>query len=203
MTHSNYNKKDRFYHKAKAEGFLARSAYKLQEMQQRFKVIKRGDKVLDLGCAPGAWSQVALPLVGREGKIVGIDLEAIDLSKFTPQLRFIHGDAFKLTPEQLPEAPFDCVLSDMAPKTSGIKVRDQAASVELCMKAIELADSTLRYGGTIILKMLEGEDSKDVTKALQKRFELVKHHRPESTRAQSSEVFVLGFKFKGAPQIQP
>lgn len=200
MTHSNYNKKDHFYHKAKAEGFLARSAYKLQEMQKRFKIIKRGDKILDLGCAPGAWSQVALPLVGREGKIVGIDLEAIDLSKFTPQLRFIHGDAFKLTPEALPEAPFDCVLSDMAPKTSGIKVRDQAASVELCMKAIELADSVLRPGGTIILKMLEGEDSQDVTKAVQARFEVTKLHRPESTRTQSSEIFVIGTKFRKIPR---
>lgn len=199
MAHSNYNKKDHFYHKAKAEGFLARSAYKLEEMQKRFRLLKRGDKVLDLGCAPGAWTQIALPIIGREGKLLGVDLEAIDLSRKefqVPQLRFIHGDAFALKPEDVPEAPFDCVLSDMAPKTSGIKVRDQARSVELCLQAIELADKMLKPGGNIVLKMLEGEDSQQVTKAVQARYQQIKHHRPESTRTQSSEVFLIGFKKK-------
>jgi 23S rRNA (uridine2552-2'-O)-methyltransferase len=197
MAHTNYNKKDRFYHKAKAEGFVARSAYKLQEMQKRFRLIKQGDKILDLGCAPGAWIQVALPLVGRAGKIVGIDLEALDKEEpvfQSPNLRFIHGNAFAMKPEEVEEAPFDCVLSDMAPKTSGIKVRDQALSVELCLQAIELSDAMLKRGGNIVVKMLEGEDSHQVAKAIQQRFEQTKHHRPESTRQQSSEVFVIGFK---------
>lgn len=199
MAHKNYNKKDHYYHKAKSEGFVARSAYKLQEMQKRFKILKRGDKVLDLGCAPGAWVQITLPIVGREGKVFGIDLEAIDMSKSefkNPSFRFVQGDTFVLKTEEVPEAPFDCVLSDMAPKTSGIKVRDQAASVELCLRAVELADQMLKPGGNIVLKMLEGEDSQQVTKAVQARFEQIKHHRPESTRTQSSELFLLGFRKK-------
>src|SRR5690349_13517344 len=109
---SRYNKKDFFHRKAKEEGFLARSAYKLQEIQKKFRLLRNGSKVLDLGCAPGAWVQVALPIVGPQGQVVGVDLEKVELSH--PRFRFIHDDAFTLRPEDLPEALFDVVLSDMA-----------------------------------------------------------------------------------------
>jgi 23S rRNA (uridine2552-2'-O)-methyltransferase len=186
---SGYNKKDFYHRKAKEEGFLARSAYKLQEIQKKFKLLKNGSAALDLGCAPGAWTQVALPLVGDKGFVVGIDLEAVTLTH--PRFRFIHGDAFKLKPEDLPEGPFDSVLSDMAPKTSGVKIRDQARSAELCLHALEVAKLHLKPGGSLVVKLFEGEDSVHVQKEIKAAFRELKLFRPDSTRTASVEIYLV------------
>jgi 23S rRNA (uridine2552-2'-O)-methyltransferase len=187
-----YNKKDHFHRKAKEEGFLARSAYKLQEIQKKFKLLRNGSKVLDLGCAPGAWVQVALPLVGNNGFVVGVDLEKIEEKTLSnPKFRFIHGDAFNLKPEHVPEAPFDAILSDMAPKTSGVKVRDQALSAELCLHALEVAKRHLRPGGSLVVKLFEGEDAEKVRKEIGAHFQQLKLFRPESTRAESKEIYLV------------
>jgi len=189
---SSYNKKDFYHQKAKEEGFLARSAYKLQEINKKFRLIKGGSKVLDLGCAPGAWVQVALPIVGPKGLVVGVDLEFIDPKDLSaPNFRFIHGDAFKLKPEDLPEGPFDAVLSDMAPKTSGIKVRDQALSAALCLHALETAKLHLRNGGSLVVKLFEGGDAEKVAKEIAVHFESFKHFRPDSTRSASKEIYLI------------
>lgn len=184
-----YNKKDHFHRKAKEEGFLARSAYKLQEIHKKFRIVHIGSKVLDLGCAPGAWVQVALPLVGPKGFVVGVDLEKVLLTD--PRFRFIHGDAFQLKPEDLPEGPFDVVLSDMAPKTSGVKVRDQALSAELCLHALAVARMHLKPRGSLVVKLFEGEDAEKVRKEIAKDFEALKLFRPESTRAASKEIYLV------------
>jgi 23S rRNA (uridine2552-2'-O)-methyltransferase len=184
-----YKKKDHYHRKAKEEGFLARSAYKLQEIQKKFRLLRSGAKVLDLGCAPGAWTQVALPLVGTQGLVVGVDLEAVELSH--PRFRFIQGDAFRLKPEDLPEAPFDCVLSDMAPKTSGVKVRDQALSAELCLHALEVARRHLKPGGSLVVKLFEGEDAGRVRQEISEAFTSLKLFRPESTRQASVEIYLI------------
>ena len=190
-----YNKKDHFHRKAKEEGFLARSAYKLQELQKKFRLIQAGSRVLDLGCAPGAWVQVALPMVGQHGRIVGVDLEKIEKSTLNdPRFRFIHGDAFNLKPEDVPESPFDVVLSDMAPKTSGIKVRDQALSADLCLHALAVARQHLRPGGSLVVKLFEGEDADRVRKEISTHFEQLKLFRPESTRSASAEIYLVGLK---------
>lgn len=186
---SGYNKKDHYYHKAKEEGYLARSAYKLQEIQKKFRPLRRGSKVLDLGCAPGAWSQVVIEIIGMEGKLVGLDLEAVELS--APNARFLKKDVFTSKPEEFPEAPFDCILSDMAPKTTGIKVRDQALSVELCLKTIELSATMLKPGGNLVMKLFEGEDAKRVTEEIRKNFTALKMFRPQSTRQASFEVYLV------------
>lgn len=183
-----YQKKDFYHRKAKKEGFLARSAYKLQELQKKFHLIKNGSKVLDLGCAPGAWTQVALPLVGS-GCVIGVDLEAVTLEH--EKFRFLHRDAFTLQPEDLPEAPFDLVLSDMAPKTSGVKVRDQALSAELCLHALEVSKRLLRPGGALVVKLFEGEDAQNVKNEIQKNFSSLKLFRPQSTRQASFEVYLV------------
>lgn len=185
-----YNKKDFYHQKAKKEGFLARSAYKLQEIQEKFRVLKSSAKVLDLGCAPGAWAQVALPLVGRSGFVVGVDLEAVTLEH--PKFRFLQRDAFALGSADLPEAPFDVVLSDMAPKTSGVRIRDHALSVELCLRALDVARKLLRPGGTLVVKLFEGEDLKMLTSEFEKSFAAVKMFRPQSTRQASFEVYIIG-----------
>jgi 23S rRNA (uridine2552-2'-O)-methyltransferase len=186
---SGYNKKDHFYHKAKKDGYLARSAYKLQEMHKKFQLLKRGSKVLDLGCAPGAWSQVTLELIGKEGFLVGLDLEEVSLK--APNARFLKIDAFSVTPEKIPEAPFDCILSDMAPKTSGIRIRDQALSQELCMKAIHLSDTMLKPGGKLVMKLFEGGDVKELEAEIRARFQDLKKFRPESTRQASFEIYFV------------
>lgn len=184
-----YNKKDHYYHRAKKEGYLARSAYKLQEIQKKFHVLKRGQKVLDLGCAPGAWAQVALEEIGKEGLLLGVDLEEVALS--APNARFLQADAFLLKPEDLAERPYDCILSDMAPKTSGIKVRDQARSAELCLKALDVAENFLKPGGHLVMKLFEGEDANMVEKAIGAKFQQLKRFRPQSTRQASFEVYLI------------
>jgi 23S rRNA (uridine2552-2'-O)-methyltransferase len=187
-----YNKKDHYHRKAKEEGFLARSAYKLQELHKKFKLLHNGSKVLDLGCAPGAWVQVALPLVGEKGCVVGVDLEKIEPATLShTRFRFIHGDAFKLQPADLPEAPFDVVLSDMAPKTSGIKVRDQALSADLCLHALAVAKQTLRTGGSLVVKLFEGEDADRVRREIGANFKELRLFRPDSTRVASSEIYLI------------
>lgn len=184
-----YEKKDFYHRKAKEEGFLARSAYKLQEIQKKFKLIKPGARVLDLGCAPGAWVQVALPMVGPKGLVVGVDLEKVELKH--DQFRFIHGDAFKLELEHLPESPFDVVLSDMAPKTSGIKIRDQARSAELCMHALAVAEKLLKPNGNLVVKLFEGGDAQEVRNAIGKKFQSMKPFKPDSTREASVEMYLV------------
>lgn len=191
---SGYNKKDYYHQKAKKEGFLARSAYKLQEIQTKFHLIKKGSKVLDLGCAPGAWTQVALPLVGNSGIIVGVDIEAVELKH--PQFRFMHRDAFTLQPEDLPESPFDVVLSDMAPKTSGVKIRDQARSAELCLHALEVTKRLGKPGCSLVMKLFEGEDANHVRKEIEKSFKTLKMFRPQSTRSASVEVYLVATEKK-------
>ena len=111
-----FNPKDRFFHKAKAEGFLARSAYKLDEIQKKFRVLAPGDQVLDLGAAPGAWSQVACKVVGEKGRVVGLDLKPVEFK--APNAIFYVMDVFAFNPEILSAKPVDCLLSDMAPNTT-------------------------------------------------------------------------------------
>lgn len=185
-----YQKKDFYHQKAKKEGFVARSAYKLQEIQAKFRIIRNGAKVLDLGCSPGAWVQVALPLVGANGVVVGVDLEAMGMK--SPRFRFMHRDAFTLEASDLPEAPFDVILSDMAPKTSGVKIRDHALSVELCLHALEVARKFLKPGGSVVLKLFEGEDLAKVKAAMEAGYQSVKMFRPQSTRQASFEVYLIG-----------
>ena len=191
---SGYNKKDHYYHLAKKEGYLARSAYKLQEMQKKFRLYKRGSKVLDLGCAPGAWSQVALETIGKEGQLVGLDLEAVELK--APNARFLQMDAFNIEPGTLPEAPFDCVLSDMAPKTSGVRIRDQARSHDLSLKAIQVCDTMLAPGGSLVIKIFEGGDIKEIEMEIKKKFSDLKKFRPQSTRQASFEVYFIALNKK-------
>jgi 23S rRNA (uridine2552-2'-O)-methyltransferase len=184
-----YQKKDHYHQKAKEEGYLARSAYKLQEIQKKFRLLTKNAKVLDLGCAPGAWLQVALEHIGSGGLIVGIDLEKV--VSWDSRLRIIHGDALSLTKTDLPEQPFDLVLSDMAPKTSGVKIRDEAQSLELCRMAHQFSEKVLKPKGSLVVKLFEGGDSQLFIKELRVEFSEVSLFRPESTRSASKEIYVV------------
>ena len=189
-----FNPQDHFFKKAKKEGFLARSAYKLDEIQKKYRVIKSGDKVLDLGCAPGAWLQVALQVVGPKGFVEGIDLKEVTLK--APNGHFFVQDVFDLKDEELQGLPYDVLMSDMAPNTSGNKFSDQAKSEELCLKVLELSDKWLRPGGNMVMKFFMGGGSKALELEVKKRFQEFNQLRPEATRSESKEIFIIGRKKK-------
>ncbi|MEN9722176.1 MAG: cell division protein FtsJ [Pseudomonadota bacterium] len=199
-----YNPKDYYFHKAKAENYAARSAFKLEEMDQRFKVLRPGQQVLDLGAAPGSWSQYAARKVGPRGKVLGLDLQKITIK--LPNATFIQADMRDLNladamREHGFEPPFDLVMSDMAPKTTGIRVTDQARSLELCQLALEAAQRFLKTNGTFIAKLFHSEDFEAFRATLKQNFEKVEVLRPKSTRKESKEVFLVGIGFRGKPSF--
>lgn len=189
-----FNPKDHYFHKAKEEGYLARSAFKLKEIQQKFKVLKKGNFVLDLGCAPGSWSQVVMELNQNTGFLLGVDLASVNLSG--SNAKFLQHDIFTLEDEKFEGAPYDCILSDMAPKTTGIAFTDQARSEELCLKVLELSNKFLKKGGNVVMKLFEGGGAPQIAKEIKNRFEKLERLKPDSTRSISKEIFLVGLKKK-------
>lgn len=188
---------DHYSQKARKEGFPARSVYKLEEIDQKYKLFKAGQKVLDLGCAPGSWTLYAAGKVGLKGRVIGIDLEP-PISAFPPQVIILRGDLLENPVELVAEAgPFDLVLSDMAPKTMGRREVDQARSLDLCRMAWTWAESFLSVGGHFLFKLFQSQDGDDFIRTLQPRFSRIIRLKPKATRSQSLEVFVLGLKYKG------
>ena len=189
-----YERKDTFYKKAKQEGYRSRSAYKLIELNKEFRFLKLGDRVVDLGSWPGGWVQVAASVVGKTGRVIGIDLVIIEPISLT-QVTLLQGDA---TDPALQEkillalgSPADVVLSDMAPKLSGIRERDDARAMELCRTALACAQVFLRPGGVLVLKVFMGAEYQAILSELRAAFTAVKIARPEATRKGSAETYVL------------
>jgi len=202
---------DRFHQKAKKEGFLARAVYKLQELDDQFKLFAPqrrdnhsnrasgagpGQRVLDLGCAPGSWLQYARGRVGERGVLVGLDRGP--LRGDVAGARIVVGDVLTIDPKELlGELPaFDVVLSDMAPDTSGIRSLDQARSEALFERALEIATIVLAPGGNFVGKLFQGPDFKKLTDAVRARFETAKTAKPASSRQISIEQYVIGKGFK-------
>ena len=180
---------DAFQRKARREGYRARSAYKLMDIQKRSKIFKKGSIVLDLGAAPGGWSQVAVEFMEEEGKLVGVDLQHILPLKGAT---FIQGDLRdKDIREELqkliPKA--DVVISDMSPNLSGTYSIDQARSVELSSLALEIAAE--RNAQSFVVKVFEGSDFQEFRKAVKAEFGSVRTLSPEASRKQSSEVYLI------------
>lgn len=188
---------DKWAKLAKEKGYPARSVFKLKEIQERFKIIKPGYKILDLGASPGSWSQFACEIIGPQGKVIGVDLEPV---KFKSSLfTFIQKDVFELKPEDLEAFDvdnFDLILSDMAPKTTGIDFTDHLRSVELVLRALEIAKWWLKKGGDMVVKIFDGSELKKVCKEFEKFFENVKIFRPKATRKGSKELFIIALKKK-------
>lgn len=182
---------------AKEKGYPARSVFKLKEIQEKFKIIKPGFIVLDLGASPGSWSQFSCEIVGPEGKVIGIDLEPV---KFRSKLfTFLQKDVFELTKkdfEDLGISEFDVILSDMAPKTTGIEETDHLRSVALVLKALELCKELLKKGGAGVIKIFDGPELPKVRKEFEKIFRSVKIFRPKATRKGSKELFIIGLNRK-------
>ncbi len=191
------HKKDHFYKEAKRTGHRSRASFKLMQINKRFKLFKKGNRVVDLGAAPGGWSQVAKELVGEKGTVVAVDLVRIEPIE---GVIFIQGDmTAKTTREKVLEEMdvADIVISDMSPKLSGNYSMDQARSAYLVEHALDFAIMVLRPGGNFVTKIFEGEDFPDLLKEIRDRFNNVKVFSPEASRKSSSEVYIVARGFKG------
>jgi 23S rRNA (uridine2552-2'-O)-methyltransferase len=195
-----YDPKDFYYRKAKQQGLRARSAFKIEEILRRHRLLRAGQAVLDLGAAPGGFLQILGETVGERGIAVGVDLEPIrNLGK--PWVKT--GVVDLLDPGALDRiralhpGRFDLVASDMAPKTIGVKITDEARSLELARMALRVATETLRRGGGFVSKVFMGGDFPAFRKELQPLFDQVLVARPQATRDSSYEVYVVGKGFRG------
>jgi 23S rRNA (uridine2552-2'-O)-methyltransferase len=196
-----YQPNDHHARRAKAEGFLARSVYKLEEIDRKHRLIRPGDRIVDLGASPGSWSQYASEHIGAKGRVLGIDLTEIRLT--LANVTFVTQDIFTadwtaLFAQAGITPPVDVVLSDMAPKTTGVHVTDHARSVELCEAALMVAQKLLKPGGHFVCKMFDGEDFQQYRKQLQSSFTSASVLRPESTRSSSRELFFIAKGFKSS-----
>ena len=198
-------KKDKFTVRAKREGYRSRAAYKLKDISKKYNLIKKGDSVLDLGCAPGSWIQIISKIVGNRGYVLGIDISKIEEFKET-HIEFIQQDITKdeiidmikaIIKEKLKDKKFKVVTSDMAPSTRGIIHLDQELSLELSMRAFELAQIFLKKGGNFICKTFQSEEYEQFRKDVGKFFEFVKTQKPSASRKRSKEVFLVCLNFKG------
>jgi 23S rRNA (uridine2552-2'-O)-methyltransferase len=194
-----YNPKDHYFKKAKDEGFAARSVYKLQEIDAKYKLIKQGHVLADLGCAPGSWSQWISQKVGAQGKVIGWDITPINLTLKNAvfyQVNLLETDLPQfLASENLP-TQVNGLVSDMAPRTTGIRDVDQARSLELCEVAFQQAKKILKPNGYFICKFFQSGDFNKYRAELKTCFEKVEVVKPQSTRSQSFEVFLVGINFK-------
>lgn len=186
---------DPFFRKARAAGFAARSVFKLEEIDRRVRLLRAGDRVLDLGCTPGSWLQYAVQAVGPLGVVVGIDRNP--LPRKIPAARVLVGDIFTTTDDELlgDQKAFDVVLSDMAPDTTGVRSADQARSARLFAEALTRGIRLLAPGGAFVGKLFQGPDFEDIRRQMAARFADVKVIKPESSRAQSIEIFLVGKGF--------
>jgi 23S rRNA (uridine2552-2'-O)-methyltransferase len=193
-----YAFQDHYFHRAKKEHFLARAVYKLEEIQKRYKLLKPGNRVLDLGAAPGSWLQLTSVIVGARGLVVGIDIKNIDHS-FPDNVVLLQRDIYDpgFVEELAREyAPFDVVLSDMAPATTGIRVADSARSALLFEQAIEVVRMTLKPNGHFLAKIFQGTEFHQLLPEVKKAFTSVKVVKPAASRKQSKEVYILALGFK-------
>ena len=191
-------KREHFYKQAKQTGYRARSAFKLKQIQNKFNILNKGDTVIDLGAAPGGWSQVALEIVGETGTVVGIDLSLVNPIH---GITFLQGDMTEETSIQdlisiVGERKADVVLSDMSPDISGNYSVDQARSIFLCEQALTTAELVLKPGGNFICKVFEGEDLNALIQTINEKFRSVKRHTPKASRKTSSEIYIIAKSFK-------
>ena len=189
------DKKDEFYtRKAKEEGYPARSVYKLKEIDEKYKIFKKGDRVLDLGCAPGSWLKYISEKIGDSERIVGVDSVGLKIP-LARNMIFIQKSIFDLTVADIGSQKFQSVVSDLSPSTTGIKLTDEARSLEFCEKTLELAIEFLQPGGDFVCKIFEGELSNEFFKEVERNFKFVKRFRPKAVNKKSREIYVIGKEF--------
>lgn len=189
---------DPYFRQAKEEGYRARSAYKLLQIQEKFRVVRRGNTVVDLGAAPGSWSQVLVKLVGGQGRVIALDLQEIDpISGVTCLQGDMTDPEVQAQVIDIAGGHADVVVSDAAPSTTGIKLRDHVLSIELGRAAFAVAQQLLRPGGSLVIKVFEGEDLPALIRDVKQAFHPVKVHTPKATRNESWESFIVAQGYKG------
>jgi len=193
-------KRDYYYRKAKEEKYRSRAAYKLFQAVEKYHFIRNGDVVVDLGAAPGGWTQAARKIVGARGFVLGVDIKPIE--PFPERnIRTLIGDITEPnTAEQILEMlprKADAVISDVSPNISGIWELDHARQIDLAQKALEIALETLKPQGNFFVKVFQGDMLNDFISMVKRHFEDVKIIKPKASRAKSSEIFILGMRLKG------
>lgn len=198
-----YARADRFTVEAKKQGYPARSVFKLEEIDRRLRLLRPGMHVLDLGAAPGSWMLYAAQKIGRNGKLLAVDLSEITIP-IPDNTTFVQGDALSLENEALAMyGPYDLVLSDMAPSTTGNRLGDQTRSFELFMRALAVADKLLKPGGAFVGKIFMGEDFAVAKKDVKRIFDEERALKPEGTRTSSYELFLVGLGRKAVVPPPP
>lgn len=194
------NARDKYVKRARQEGARSRAIYKLEEIDRRDHLLRPGMTVVDLGAAPGGWSQYARNRVGDAGRVLALDILPMEPM---PGVEFIEGD-FTEQPVldsligRLGGKPVDLVISDMAPNMSGVASVDQARSMNLAELALDFADKSLRPGGSLLIKTFQGAGFNEFHAQLRRRFEKLVARKPPASRAESKEIYLLGKGFKGA-----
>ncbi len=178
--------------KAKQDNYPARSVYKLQEIQKKFNILKAGDKVLELGASPGSWFLYTSKIVGDKGKIIGLDLKELNIKKMPTNACFYLLNIFDIHTLQFDDKSFDIILSDLAPKTSGIKDVDSFKSFELCTKVLDIANDQLKTGGSFICKIFQGSEFETFLNMVKSNFSDCKIFKPQSCRTKSKEIYIIG-----------
>jgi len=195
---------DPYVARAKREGYRSRAAFKLLEIDEKYKILKPGQKIVDLGAAPGGWSQIAAKVVGPKGKVVGIDLLPIDPMAGVEfiQLDFLDESAPGRLIEML-GGPADVVMSDMAANTTGHKKTDHLRIIGLAEAAIYFAREILAPGGAFVAKVFQGGTENQLLADLKRDFAVVRHVKPAASRADSAELYVLATGFRGRADDNP
>lgn len=190
------NWQDRYSKKAKYQGYPARSIYKLKEIQERYKILKKNDKVLDLGCAPGSWMLYISEIIGPKGLVIGVDQKPLNID--LPSNAEFHQENIEkfMENKENQNMSFDSILSDLSPKTTGIKITDAARSRDLGDKALSIAKETLTRGRFFVCKFLEGPEFDEFLFDVKKEFKKVKNFKPKSSRKKSKEIFIIGMDKK-------
>jgi 23S rRNA (uridine2552-2'-O)-methyltransferase len=201
-----YDRKDALYRRAKAEGYRSRAAYKLLELQKRARVVRRNDAVLDLGAWPGGWLQVAAELAGPGGRVVGIDVVAIEplgLDNVVTAQGDVADSDLPARALELLGRRANVVLCDLAPKLTGVGPRDLARAAELGEHAVRIAAATLAPGGTLVMKTFSGDDAAALRDRLRKQFGAARLVGLAATRKGSSELYLIGTGFRGDDAASP
>jgi 23S rRNA (uridine2552-2'-O)-methyltransferase len=196
------NLKNEYYtRKAREDNYPARSVYKLQQIDEKFNLIKAGDKVFDLGCAPGSWLLYIAKKISDRGGVVGVDIQDLKI-KIPQNAEFIKSDVMEYVPTSvgiptMVGRKFDVIVSDLASNTSGEHFVDTERSLELGEKALEIAQNNLKSGGNFLCKILEGEGINDFFKKVETNFAFAKRYKPLASRKESREIYIIGKNFNG------
>ncbi|MCD6370966.1 MAG: RlmE family RNA methyltransferase [Thermoplasmata archaeon] len=185
---------DRYYWEAKRLGYKSRASFKLLQINERFYILKKGYRVLDLGAAPGGWSQVAREIVGSNGTVVAVDIKPVKIENVIYLKKNVFDEDIIDVLKNY--APFHAVLSDMSPKISGVSSWDHARSIELAERSLEIAVEVLKDRGHFVTKIFRGDMENAFKRKCEKFFELVKPHKPRASSPKSSEIYIVCKRFR-------